>query len=135
MTTPQEVGIGALIGGIAAIGTNLGLRYFADDAMTQPTAVGEQPSRPFMYEHAPLLGLVPVAIGTFVAYKWLGGAPAAVACALTGLFTATAPPIDDWVVEARAEKDAKAAQEPDAGNGTSRYASYRDRLSHLKAAA
>lgn len=130
MTTSQEVGIGGLIGGIAAVATNLGLRYFADNKMTQPTAVGEQPSRPFMYEHAPLLGLVPVAIGTFVAYKWLGGAPAAVACALTGLFAATAPPIDDWVVEARAEKDAKEAQEP-AGNGVERYNSYADRMAKL----
>jgi hypothetical protein len=81
------------------------------------------------------LGLVPAALGTFVAYKWLGGAPAAVACALTGLFTATAPPIDDWVVEARAEKDAKEAQEPGENGKVERYASYRDRLSHLKAAA
>jgi len=136
MTGPQEVGIGALIGGIAAIGTNLGLRYFADDAMTQPTAVGEQPARPFMYEHAPLLGLIPVGIGTFVAYKWLGGAPAAIACALTGLFAATAPPIDDWVVEARQEKNAAADQESENGTkGLRRYASYRDRLAAMKAAA
>jgi hypothetical protein len=135
MQTAQEVGIGALIGGGSAILTNLGLRYFADNAMTQPTAVGEEPSRPFMYEHAPLLGLIPTAIGTFVSYKWLGGAPAAVACALTGLFAATAPPIDDWVVEARQEKDAAAEQEPGTSNGTGRYASYRDRLAAMKAAA
>ncbi len=128
MTGAQEVGFGALIGGVAAVGTNLGLRYFADDKMTQPTEAGATPTRPFLYEHAPLLGLVPVGLATLASWKWLGGAPAAISCAITGLFAATAPPIDDWVVEARAEKDAAEKQEPGAGNGTDRYNSYADRL-------
>jgi hypothetical protein len=131
MNTAQEVGFGALIGGAATVLTNLGLRYFADDAMTQPTTVGEQPARPFLYEHAPLLGLVPGAVATFAAYKWMGGAPAAVACAITSLFAATAPPIDDWVQDARAEKDAKEAQEPGAGEGVDRYGGYPQRLAAL----
>jgi hypothetical protein len=129
MNTAQEVGIGSLVGGGAAVLTNLGLRYFADDKLTQPTEAGEVPSRPFLYEHAPLLGLIPVGLATAASYYWLGGAPAAVGCFLTGLFAATAAPIDDWVCDARAEKDAAEVAEPD--EGVKRYGGYGARLREL----
>ena len=138
MTSEQNVGFGALLGGMSAVLTNVGLRYFADNKMTVPKDTTEQPTRPFMYQHAPLLGIVPTAIATFASYKWLGGAASAVACAITGLFASTAPPINDWIVQARLEKDAKASQETEgAGNEreSGRMASFARRMAALGKAA
>ena len=136
MTTEQNVGFGALLGGGSAVLTNVLIRYFADNKMEQPKEAGQQPSRPFVYEHAPLFGLIPTAAASFAAYKWLGGAPAAVAAAICGLFASTAPPIDDWIVDARQEKDSKEAQ-GNAGNNADagKFASLADRMAGMKKAA
>lgn len=136
LSNEQNVGFASLLGGMSAVLTNVGLRYFADNTVTVPKDTTEAPSRPFMYEHAPLLGLVPTAIATFASYKWLGGAAAAVACAITGLFAATAPPINDWIVQARLDKDAKAQQEEGEGNETTgRMRGFAQRLAAMGKAA
>lgn len=136
MSNEQNVGFGALLGGGSAILTNVLIRYFADNKMTQATAAGEQPSKPFVYEHSPLFGLLPTAAAAFAAYKWLGGAPAAVAAAICGLFASTAPPIDNWIVQARKEKDAtEAAGAAGSGGTTGRFGSLADRMAGLKRAA
>lgn len=135
MSTEQNVGFGALLGGGSAVLTNVLVRYFADDEITQPKDETTQPTRPFLYENAPLMGLIPGAVATFVAYKWMGGAPAAVACAITALFAATAPPIDDWIVDARAEKDAKAPADKVDEEGNviqrGRYGGFAQRMANL----
>ncbi len=136
MSNEQNVGFASLLGGMSAVLTNVGLRYFADNTVSVPKDTTETPSRPFLYEHAPLLGLVPTAIATFASYKWLGGAAAAVACAITGLFASTAPPINDWIVQARLEKDAKAQQEETGeGNSVERLRGFAARLAGMKRAA
>jgi hypothetical protein len=71
---------------------------------------------------------------TFVSYKWLGGAAPAVACAITSLFAGAAAPIDNWVVEARAEKDAKelaGGKETESGTGR-RFAGFAQRLGGMR---
>lgn len=134
MTNEQNVGFAGLLGGMSAVLTNVGLRYFADNKVSVPTDTTETPTRPFLYEHAPLLGLVPTAIATFASYKWLGGAAAAVACAITGLFAATAPPINDWIVDARLEKDSKEQQE-ETGSETEGVRGLAQRLAAMRKAA
>ena len=131
MTTEQNVGFGALLGGGSAVLTSALIRYFADDKQTQPKEAGDAPGTPFVYENAPLFGLIPTAAATFVAYKWMGGAPAAVAAAICGLFASTAPPIDAWVVSARQEKDATEKQEPGTEENEGRFGTFAKRMAAL----
>ncbi len=112
LSSAQAVGIGALIGGVATIGTSMLLRYFADDKGTSAGA-GQPVDYPIWWEHAPLVGILGGAAATILTYYLFDhSAEAAVACGMTSLIAGVAPEADAWVTESRAKADLEAAQAP-----------------------
>lgn len=103
LSSAQKIGVGALMGGVASVGTSMLLRYFADNKGTAATAGGEV-EFPILWEHAPLIGILGGALATGLAY-YLWGTEAAVAAGMTALVAGVAPEADAWVEEARSEKD------------------------------
>ncbi len=105
MSTAQKVGVGALLGGVASIGTSMLLRYFADN---KGTKVGESIEYSIWWEHAPLVGILGGAAATVLTYYLFGkSTEAAVACGAAALIAGVAPESDAWVTEARSEAELK----------------------------
>lgn len=108
LSSAQKIGVGALMGGVASVGTSMLLRYFADDKGTSAGA-GQAVSYPIWWEHAPLVGIAGGAVATGLAY-WLWGTEAAVACGMTAVVAGVAPEADGWIGEQRGAKDLEAAK-------------------------
>ncbi len=109
LSSAQAVGIGALMGGVATVGTSMLLRYFADNKGTA-AAAGQPVTYPIWWEHSPLVGILGGAAATVLTYFLFGhSTEAAVACGMTSLIAGVAPEADGWVVESRAKADLEAA--------------------------
>lgn len=131
--TATQVGIGGVIGGGSVLVADGLLRYFADDKPVAGTA-GAEPKRPMLFEYAPLFSLLAGAAGTFGVYMWGGGSVPAVASAMCAAFAATSAPIDNYFVEARAEKDAKEAAAPGSNANLPGMATFANRLAGVQKA-
>lgn len=105
MSTAQKIGVGALLGGVASIGTSMLLRYFASNKGTQASP-GAPVDYSIAWEHAPLVGIAGGAAATILTYFLFGkSTEAAVACGMTALVAGVAPEADAWVMDARSEAD------------------------------
>lgn len=109
LSSAQKIGVGALMGGVASVGTSMLLRYLADNKGT--AAADGTVEFPILWEHAPLFGILGGALATGLSY-YLWGTEAAVAAGMTALVAGVAPPADDWVKEARAEADLEEQKTP-----------------------
>lgn len=104
MSTAQKIGVGALLGGVASIGTSMLLRYFASNKGTG--APGKPVDYSIAWEHAPLVGIAGGAAATVLTYFLFGkSTEAAVACGMTALVAGVAPEADAWALDARSEAD------------------------------